>query len=152
MKNTVIFLLAIMLSSSCKKIGVDDPKISFRSRNARIIGKWDVTEYYYYDGHLSGVNKSGDPAEYNIEINENGEWYIYEDDWSKGYYEGHWNWVSPSGSLGNKECFVLGRQGHPILWAESHILEELRDKKMRSRYNFDTSDPLRYYIYEWVAK
>lgn len=152
MKRSVIILLCIILSVGCKKIGDDDPRISFRSRNARIIGKWDVTRYYYYDGHLSGVNKSGDPIEENIEINENGEWYMYKNDWSKGYYEGHWNWASPSESLGKKECFVLGRQGHPILWAQSHILEELRDKKMRSRYNFDTSNPLRYFIYEWVAR
>jgi hypothetical protein len=46
MKNTwllILIALILMPISACKK-GSDDPAISFRSRNQRLIGKWKIVE------------------------------------------------------------------------------------------------------------
>jgi hypothetical protein len=47
-------ILTSILFSSCRKIGDDDPLISLRSRESRILGKWRVTRLYYFDGNLGG--------------------------------------------------------------------------------------------------
>jgi hypothetical protein len=57
---TVISILTILslLFNSCRK-GEDDPWISLRTRNNRIIGKWKLEEYTYekdYDSYSSSYN------------------------------------------------------------------------------------------------
>lgn len=44
MKKTIptFFITIILLSASCKK-GKDDPWLSFRSRDNRLMGKWEIT-------------------------------------------------------------------------------------------------------------
>jgi hypothetical protein len=66
MKSKFIFPAAALLAfgltvvlSSCLKKGEDDPLVSLRTRNKRLIGKWDVS--YGFESHY---NSQGEPIYY----------------------------------------------------------------------------------------
>lgn len=48
MKKILIAIMALATLAGCKK-GENDPGISFRSRDARIVGEWKLTSYEYED-------------------------------------------------------------------------------------------------------
>ncbi|TAE87024.1 MAG: hypothetical protein EAY81_04735 [Bacteroidetes bacterium] len=82
MKKTLAFilLLTIVSTSGCLKKGEDDPFISFRTRKARVAGKWKVTSYKFTEVYTSSINPSSnytdvltsDGFNYTLVSTENG--------------------------------------------------------------------------------
>lgn len=50
----IILVLPIVFNTGCFKVGDDDPFLSFRTRKARVEGKWKIAEYYEYIRHDPG--------------------------------------------------------------------------------------------------
>lgn len=148
--NIFILLGLCLVMNNCKK-GDDDPFLSFRSRNNRLIGKWTQTRYFYYDGKKAGRNNSGDPETILIELKSSGKWYAFANNWEKETLMGNWSWADKTDFIESKEAVILGFQNYVLLTPTFHIIEELRYKKIRTKFLFD-GDPKRYYIYEWVRK
>ena len=84
MKNILILLFAfvcLVAIPSCKK-GENDPFISFRSRDARITGKWKVVNYELIDNNNGSINTSSLNGSILTEtINGNSTSYSYSQNW-----------------------------------------------------------------------
>lgn len=80
MKNYKIILLALAVLattfSACKK-GEDDPALSFRSRKARVVGEWKMTNFKYSSTSSSSSSNSsyvmsGDGSTYTATETDDG--------------------------------------------------------------------------------
>ena len=142
-------LFLIFWFISCSKKSDSDPLISFRTRTSRLIGKWEITQYSYFDGKIAGTNGNGDPTIIRIEISKNGDWHSYDEKWSNSEYVGQWNWVHNSKRSDKETIFVLGNQKSHNSGGYLHVLERLAYTQIRTRWYFDVGDEKRYMIYEW---
>ncbi|MEY2828948.1 MAG: hypothetical protein RIQ33_806 [Bacteroidota bacterium] len=68
--HLVLFFATILLFSACKK-GKDDPRISFRSRNARFEGEWQLSSFTKTS--INAVNANGVVSEAKIVSTNNGD-------------------------------------------------------------------------------
>ncbi len=142
-----LFLPLLLLA--CAKKSDSDPMLSLRSRTTRLVGKWEVNRYYYYDGKKSGVNGSGDPIREFYHIKENGDWVIYDSSFNNSFQRGYWNWVSVNSRKEKETAFVLGDQIISSPGGKIHFVERLAYTQIRTRWYFDVGDEKRYMIYEW---
>jgi hypothetical protein len=142
-------LFLIFWFISCSKKSDSDPLISFRTRTSRLIGKWEITQYSYFDGKIAGTNGNGDPTIIRIEISKNGDWHSYDEKWSNSEYVGQWNWVSKQTKSEKETALVLGYQKSSVPFAIYHYLEKLTYQNIRSKEYYDMSDTRKYLIYEW---
>jgi hypothetical protein len=98
MKNTSLFvatLLTVMLISGCR-VGEDDPWLTFRSRDKRLLGSWEFT--YKYTDSISN--------DFKLDIRSTGEVYSHNYKDSLVYF-GRWRWVSENEELKRKESFII---------------------------------------------
>lgn len=55
MKKLLIAVIVLATFAGCKK-GENDPFLSFRSRDARVVGEWKVSSYAYDEASVNGNN------------------------------------------------------------------------------------------------
>lgn len=89
--QTLTFMFCIVIFGNCTKVGEKDPRLSLRSREKRLIGKWSITRVYYYDGKLGGIKNDGDTFVYYQELYSDNRLSILD---SKGQRSGdYWQLV-----------------------------------------------------------
>ena len=145
------YLIAFIITG-CSKKTPSDPFISLRSRETRLVGKWDIIRYYYYNGNKSGKDNSGDPYSYIVQLNKNGEYNILDSNLRIKTAFGYWNWVYESEKKQNHTRIIIGKQRINTSGGQMHILERLSYTQIRTREYFDVSDEKRYMIYEWKRR
>lgn len=152
-RTDVLFMLlksaifTSILLTSCRKIGDDDPLISLRSRESRILGKWRVTRLYYFDGKLGGLNHDGDTFKYNRQLNADNSIVILDTAGNKFKEFGNWYWLEGNQSANDFETICIRFHGIPI--AEKHTLTRLSKKQIISIVYFDQSNKKRYFRHIW---
>ena len=133
--NLLLFVIIVGAFSECKK-GENDPLLSTRTRKARVVGRWDVSEgkensTYNYPGYSSSTNivytKNSFAANYSytfnnmttagsdvgafacsLELEKDGS-YLYTQSMDGVFLisKGTWNFTGKVGDLKNKEQIVL---------------------------------------------
>jgi len=133
----------------CTKKSVSDPILSLRTRDSRIVGKWEIIQYYYYDGRKSGVAGTGDPVRIFYSLSKNGDWIICDSTFKPVRQLGYWNWIFSNSNKTKQTKLLFGFQKYSYDGGYIHLLERLTYKEVRTRFYFDVSDEKRYMIYEW---
>lgn len=94
--KVIIFSLFIVVEFMGCRVGDDDPRISFRSRNKRLIGIWSF-KYQIDDSTIVG---------FTMDIRSNGE--VYNKNYKDSFiYFGKWRWISENSELNAKESFTI---------------------------------------------
>jgi hypothetical protein len=149
MKNVLITLIALVcltIIPSCKK-GENDPFISFRSRDARITGKWKVVNLELIENNNGSINTSilngsiltetsnGSSTSYsysaNWEILADGVFkytYITDGELSSGSYT--WHWLDDNQT---KSKIILNGGG-------VYVVDRLTNNELVLKYEYGDSD------------
>jgi hypothetical protein len=143
-RNILLFLIIIFIITGCKKYD-DGPTISFRSKKARVVGKW-VTEKWIVDKYeLTYILDYDRTAEFT----KDGIYRFHESDpltLEETNLEGTWDFRS------EKEQLILGlptgrdNSMNYVLWD----IIRLKNKELWLEmvdYSYPNSD-----IYEWRLK
>ena len=156
----LLIAFVLVFISGCLKKGEDDPLISFRTRKARVVGKWKIkkgkkisasntttisTTYSQdkYEQTYSLLSytpsiTSGD-IKYTIEFKKDGKVaenriLEYSDRFS---VKGTWNFTGRVGKEKNKEQIVLHDERTSLQSDIVYTIKELRNKKLVLYRSFD---------------
>lgn len=144
---TFIFIMLI-LSSACKKISSNDPALSFRSRQSRLIGKWKITRTYYYENKLSGPKNDGDTFIYYQEFLKNNTINTLNPLGEIISTYGNWYWMSGNDNYKDYTAIGIGHTGIPVV--ELHNLIKLSYKNIESIEKLDAKDKGHFYKHYWT--
>lgn len=154
MKKLLIIALSISMFVSCKK-GENDPGISLRSRDARIVGEWTIESFEntnietigstkttivqkYNGSTITLTNNGGTPApststyKGKLDIKKDGT-YTYTETRTTGSNSttetqtGNWSWLN---SKKNKTQILISANGNLLQGNGIYIVDELRNKKL----------------------
>ncbi|MCC7301187.1 MAG: DUF5004 domain-containing protein [Bacteroidia bacterium] len=159
-KNFFLVMLAIASAvtfNSCTKKGENDPFLSLRSRKARVVGEWKMTDYKATDTDASGTttvtsngstytvtspfgNMSG-TISWEYAFDKDGTYtYSSVEDGNSESGKGMWNFTSGIGELKRKSQLTTyetssTNAGGTSTWTGNYVdravdLLELRSKKM----------------------
>lgn len=122
-----IVLGIICIYQGCK-VGEDDPLISFRSRDKRLIGTWFVRQHLI-DTHY---------ADYLYRFQKNGEVYYSAMGNTPRTYYGIWRWASEDQSTDRKESIIIHTYNQVT---EQYFFTKLSYKKLEFYFVYDTGLP-----------
>ncbi|MCF8298272.1 MAG: hypothetical protein K9J13_12065 [Saprospiraceae bacterium] len=154
--SCTLMMCFMLINNSCKK-GENDPFFSFRTRDARITGKWEMisSEYYYIHTYSIGQTKSTSssfdngkmtsttynstsgtpitetttyPYSSNLTIEKDGNYlWIFQSDTSNYEYSGAWHWLND-----NKKKTLIAFDGRTY----PYIVNRLTNKELILKIDF----------------
>lgn len=145
--QTLTFMFCIVIFGNCTKVGEKDPRLSLRSREKRLIGKWSITRVYYYDGKLGGIKNDGDTFVYYQELYSDNRLSILDSKGSVQATIGNWYWLNGNQSFKEKETVGIMYNGKPIV--ELHYLSMLKYDKILSIEYVEAPVKQHYYKHYW---
>lgn len=157
MKKLLIAVIALATLAGCKK-GENDPFLSFRGRDARIIGEWKLSSYSYdeenknsfgntstkvtYDGtKYTTVNSPGQaPADngeytYTLNIEKGGKVTMTTDIkngnlTSQSVEEGTWFWLNNNKNKSVIALNINGSAGNNYFTGGFYEVDQLKNKEV----------------------
>lgn len=126
MRNNIILLILLSFIFACKE-GPDDPWISLRSRENRLIGYWDFDFQVYDTLHIH----------LKLDIRKDGS--VYSKNYKDSLYQwGEWAWLIPADAKGDrKESFSIEEITHQGIF--KFKLLRLTNKEMKVEYQFNNN-------------
>lgn len=115
--SAILFFIA-----SCK-VGEDDPWISFRSRDKRLIGYWDF-------GYILE-----DSSVFHLKWDIRNDGTIYRKNYTDSFIlTAHWGWVESTDNIKRKEVFVVEDINHN---GYQFKILRLTDKEIKVQYSMN---------------
>ena len=141
--SALLLIMAVSFLNSCKK-GENDPFLSLRSRDARVTGVWNLSEYTRTTSNTfngttvtdtysiaNGVTSNGDAIAIKWEINKDGTYLeTITDNGEVSTQSGYWYWAD---SKKNKVALNIA--------GSTWRLDRLSNKEMNLSEEYSDSNP-----------
>ncbi len=133
MKKLIPALLVFLIIASCNKYE-DGPKLSLRTRKARIINTWKVEKYMVGDVDYTASFKTAYP-DYTVVFDKSGSYTI-----SATYNSVV---VSESGTweLSDSKSFLIRNETAPTVQTHSNEITRLKNDELNTKY-YDSNGSL----------
>jgi hypothetical protein len=133
MKKLIPALLVLLITASCNKYE-DGPKLSLRSRKARIVNTWKVEKYMVGDVDYTASFKTTYP-DYTVVFDKSGTYSI-----SVTYSNVV---VSETGTweLSDSKSFIIRNETSPTVTTHSNEITRLKNDELNTKY-FDSNGAL----------
>jgi hypothetical protein len=133
MKKLIPALLVFLIVASCNKYE-DGPKLSLRSRKARIINTWKVSKYLVDNVDNTASFNSAYP-DYTVVFDKSGSYSISATYNSVVFSEtGTWE-------LSDSKSFIIRHETAPTVQDHSNEITRLKNDELNTKY-YDTNGSL----------
>ena len=133
MKKQIPALLVLLITASCNKYE-DGPKLSLRTRKARLINEWVVSKYIV-DGTDQTAYFNSVAPNYTVIFKKDGNYSITISSGSSSFSEtGTWE-------LSESKSFVLRYETSPNVETHSNEITRLKNDELNTKY-YDSNGSL----------